>query len=90
MCGGVNRERHPIYGRRAPVYKNPETGEEYHLTDAPDLLNVLKDIEAQGAVIVLHGYSDQAGSGKTGSGFEFSKMERSSWKHGSRKVKKNW
>ena len=78
QCAEVLIERDlPFMVAVTPVYKNPETGEEYHLTDAPDLLNVLKDIEAQGAAIVLHGYSDQAGSGKTGSGFEFSKMERS-------------
>ncbi|SFG32932.1 Uncharacterized protein YdaL [Halobacillus alkaliphilus] len=78
QCAEVLIERNiPFMVAVTPVYKNPETGEEYHLTDAPDLLNVLKDIEVQGGAIVLHGYSDQSGSGITGDGFEFSKMEYS-------------
>ncbi|MCA1012284.1 DUF2334 domain-containing protein [Halobacillus halophilus] len=78
QCADVLIEKDiPFMVAVTPVYKNPETGEEYHLTDAPDLLNILHDIEDQGASIILHGYTDQSGTGKTGDGFEFSEMERS-------------
>ncbi|ELK48629.1 DUF2334 domain-containing protein [Halobacillus sp. BAB-2008] len=61
-----------------PVYVNPKTGERYRLSDAPDLLQVLKDLQSQGAAIVLHGYTDQACSLPTGSGFEFIGCEEDS------------
>ena len=41
------------------VYKNPETGEEVHLSDRPDFVAAIKDAEKKGAVIVMHGYTHQ-------------------------------
>lgn len=53
-----------------PVYKNPETGEEVHLSDRPDFVAAIKDAQAKGAVIVLHGYTHQR-VGETVVDYEF-------------------
>ncbi|MBN8235219.1 DUF2334 domain-containing protein [Halobacillus kuroshimensis] len=58
-----------------PVYKNPGEGETYYLEDAPQLIEALQTIQNKGAVIVLHGYTDQHGEGVSGDGFEFSPEE---------------
>lgn len=54
-----------------PVYTNPETGKEYHFSDSPKLLKVLKDAQKNGGSIVLHGYTHQFRLSETGEGFEF-------------------
>ncbi|MGP4042130.1 DUF2334 domain-containing protein [Gracilibacillus sp. D59] len=54
-----------------PVYVNQQTEEEYHLWEAPNLVETLKDMQKSGASIVLHGYTDQYQDGQTGDGFEF-------------------
>lgn len=53
-----------------PVYKNPETGEEVHLADRPEFVQAIKEAEAKGAVIVLHGYTHQR-VGETAIDYEF-------------------
>ncbi|MCA1021154.1 DUF2334 domain-containing protein [Halobacillus litoralis] len=58
-----------------PVYKNPREGETYDLEDAPQIVDALQTIQDKGAVIVLHGYTDQHGEGISGDGFEFSLEE---------------
>ncbi len=42
-----------------PVYINPGTGEEVHLSDKPDFVEAIKRAEAKGGTIVLHGYTHQ-------------------------------
>ncbi|MFD1927813.1 DUF2334 domain-containing protein [Sporosarcina siberiensis] len=54
-----------------PVYTNPETGKEYHFSDSPKLLKVLKNAQENGGSIVLHGYTHQYRESETGEGFEF-------------------
>ncbi|WP_164908588.1 DUF2334 domain-containing protein [Halobacillus litoralis] len=54
-----------------PVYFNPATGEEYKLSDSPALVELLQKIQLKGGSLVLHGYTDQSGKGKSGDGFEF-------------------
>ncbi|WP_240373981.1 polysaccharide deacetylase family protein [Bacillus piscicola] len=54
-----------------PVYTNPVTGEEHHFSDTPKLLKILKEMQKEGASIVLHGYTHQYRTSETGEGFEF-------------------
>ncbi len=58
-----------------PVYTNPETKKEYHFSDFPELLEVLKYIQNNGGSIVLHGYTHQFRLSETGEGFEFWDVE---------------
>lgn len=58
-----------------PVYTNPETGKQYHFSDSPQLLKVLKYMQENGGSIVLHGYTHQFRSSETGEGFEFWDVE---------------
>ena len=58
-----------------PVYTNPETGKEYHFSDSPKLLKVLKNAQKNGGSIVLHGYTHQFRLTETGEGFEFWDVE---------------
>ncbi|MBA2175454.1 DUF2334 domain-containing protein [Halobacillus locisalis] len=71
-CGEVlTKKEIPFMISVTPVYKNPSTGEMYHLSDSPDLVTVLQDLQTKGAAIILHGYTDQSGNGISGDGFEF-------------------
>lgn len=54
-----------------PVYKDPKTGETIHLKDKPELVDVLRYMQDNGASIVLHGYTHQFYDSETGEGFEF-------------------
>lgn len=54
-----------------PIYRNPETGDEYHFGDFPKLLEVLKYMQENGGRIILHGYTHQYKADETGEGFEF-------------------
>ncbi|GAE94570.1 hypothetical protein JCM21714_3740 [Gracilibacillus boraciitolerans JCM 21714] len=54
-----------------PVYKNPKTKEEFHLSDNSKLVDVLQFMQNNGGSFVLHGYTDQYGNNPTGDGFEF-------------------
>lgn len=54
-----------------PVYKDPKTGETIHLKDKPKLVHLLRDMQDNGASIVLHGYTHQFYESETGEGFEF-------------------
>ncbi len=53
-----------------PVYKNPETGEEVHLSDRPEFVAAIKDAESKGATIIMHGYTHQR-VGETVVDYEF-------------------
>jgi uncharacterized protein YdaL len=59
-----------------PVYVNPETEEEYHFSDNPELVDALKYMQDHGGSILLHGYTDQFGIAETGEGFEFWNKEK--------------
>lgn len=54
-----------------PVYTNPETGQQFHFSDSPKLLKVLKEAQKKGGSIILHGYTHQFRESETGEGFEF-------------------
>lgn len=58
-----------------PVYTDPETKKEYHFSDSPELLKLLKKMQNDGASIVLHGYTHQFRESETGEGFEFWDVE---------------
>lgn len=58
-----------------PVYTNPETGKQFHFSDSPKLLKVLKEAQQNGGSIVLHGYTHQFRKSETGEGFEFWDVE---------------
>ncbi|RJQ44248.1 MAG: DUF2334 domain-containing protein [Gaiellales bacterium] len=53
-----------------PVYVNPDTGEEIHLSDRPDFVKAIREAERKGGVVVLHGYTHQL-YGMTGVDHEF-------------------
>ncbi|MGF9769706.1 DUF2334 domain-containing protein [Bacillus albus] len=54
-----------------PVYKDPETGKTLHLKDKPELVDLLRSMQNDGAAIILHGYTHQFYDSETGEGFEF-------------------
>ncbi|QSS99697.1 polysaccharide deacetylase family protein [Pontibacillus sp. ALD_SL1] len=58
-----------------PVYRNPETQREIHLSDSPKLLNLLKKMQKEGGSIIMHGYTHQYRDDETGEGFEFWDVE---------------
>lgn len=58
-----------------PVYTNPDTGQQTHFSDSPELLKVLKAAQKNGGSIVLHGYTHQYRGSETGEGFEFWDVE---------------
>lgn len=58
-----------------PVYVDPKTHTETHLSDSPKLVKVLREMQKSGASIVLHGYRHQYKQEETGEGFEFWDVE---------------
>lgn len=58
-----------------PVYTNPESGERISLSDSDELVEVLKDMQNQGASIILHGYYHQYRDSETGEGSEYWDMQ---------------
>ncbi len=54
-----------------PVYTNPETGQRIHLSQAIELVEVLKEMQKNGASIIQHGYLHQYRADETGEGFEY-------------------
>ena len=42
-----------------PVYKDPDTGKIIHLKDKPELVNLLRSMQDDGAAIIMHGYTHQ-------------------------------
>lgn len=58
-----------------PIYTDPETGREYHFSDNKELTSVLQEMQADGASLVLHGYTHQFRQSETGEGFEFWDVE---------------
>ncbi|SIS42479.1 polysaccharide deacetylase family protein [Salimicrobium flavidum] len=61
-----------------PVYTDPKTGVEYHMSDYPKVLEVLKYMQDNGGSVVMHGYTHQYRSSETGEGFEFWDVENDS------------
>lgn len=57
-----------------PVYRNPATGEEVRLSERPDLVKALKQAQARGGAIILHGYTHQL-HGETVVDYEFWERE---------------
>lgn len=57
-----------------PVYVNPATGGEVRLSERPDLVRTLKEAQAKGGIIVLHGYTHQR-HGETVVDYEFWERE---------------
>ncbi|MFZ4451009.1 DUF2334 domain-containing protein [Salibacterium aidingense] len=58
-----------------PVYTDPETGEEMHFNDAPEVLKALRYMQKNGGSVILHGYTHQYRDSETGEGFEFWDVE---------------
>lgn len=54
-----------------PVYTNPETGQRIHLSQAIELVDVLQEMQANGASMIQHGYYHQYRADETGEGFEY-------------------
>lgn len=54
-----------------PVYTDPETGKTLHLKDKPELVDLLRSMQDDGAAIIMHGYTHQFYDSETGEGFEF-------------------
>ncbi|QHJ71813.1 polysaccharide deacetylase family protein [Planococcus halotolerans] len=54
-----------------PVYTNPETGDRIHLSQAMELVDVLKEMQENGASLIQHGYLHQYRKDETGEGFEY-------------------
>ncbi len=54
-----------------PVYKDPDTGKTVHLKDKPELVDLLRSMQDDGAAIIMHGYTHQFYDSETGEGFEF-------------------
>ncbi|MBA2175453.1 DUF2334 domain-containing protein [Halobacillus locisalis] len=58
-----------------PVYTKEKSGKQVHMSDYPEVLEVLKYMQKNGGSIVLHGYTHQYRSTETGEGFEFWDVE---------------
>ncbi|MGE6541167.1 DUF2334 domain-containing protein [Bacillus luti] len=54
-----------------PVYTDPDTGKTLHLKDKPELVDLLRSMQDDGAAIIMHGYTHQFYDSETGEGFEF-------------------
>lgn len=54
-----------------PVYKDPHTGKTIHLKEKPELVDLLRSMQDDGAAIIMHGYTHQFYDSETGEGFEF-------------------
>ncbi|OOZ85314.1 DUF2334 domain-containing protein [Bacillus cereus] len=54
-----------------PVYTDPETSKTLHLKDKPELVDLLRSMQDDGAAIIMHGYTHQFYDSETGEGFEF-------------------
>lgn len=67
----LKEEKIPYMITVIPVYYNPQTGEEIHLSETPKLVKVLRKMQENGASIVMHGYYHQYRDGETGEGFEY-------------------
>ena len=59
-----------------PIFVNPSTNEEFHLSENVDLVKALTYMQEHGASIILHGYTDQFDMSETGTGFEFWNKEK--------------
>nr|WP_251047807.1 DUF2334 domain-containing protein [Planococcus sp. ISL-109] len=54
-----------------PVYTNPETGQNIHLAQSIELVDVLQEMQNNGASLIQHGYYHQYRADETGEGFEY-------------------
>lgn len=61
-----------------PVYKDPDTGKTVHLKDKPELVDLLRSMQDDGAAIIMHGYTHQFYDSETGEGFEFWDVKQTS------------
>ncbi|MGL4819104.1 MAG: DUF2334 domain-containing protein, partial [Bacilli bacterium] len=58
-----------------PKYYDEVTDSYINLADVPELVDLLLDMQSNGASIVLHGYTHQYRQSETGEGFEFWDVE---------------
>ncbi|GAB6432816.1 polysaccharide deacetylase family protein [Bacillus luti] len=54
-----------------PVYTDPQTEKKIQLKDKPELVDLLRSMQDDGAAIIMHGYTHQFYDTETGEGFEF-------------------
>nr|MDH3175934.1 DUF2334 domain-containing protein [Bacillus pumilus] len=54
-----------------PVWIDRATGDEVTLSDRPKLVSVLKQLQGNGASIILHGFNRTYRTAESGQGFEF-------------------
>lgn len=54
-----------------PIWIDPATGDEVTLSDRPKLVHVLKQLQSNGASVVIHGFSRTYRTEESGKGFEF-------------------
>lgn len=54
-----------------PIWIDPATGDEVTLSARPKLVHVLKQLQSNGASVVLHGFSRTYRTEESGKGFEF-------------------
>jgi uncharacterized protein YdaL len=67
----LKRKNIPYIVSVIPVYRDPDTGEEFRFSDFPQLLSTLKYAQKNGGTIIMHGYTHQYKNDETGEGFEF-------------------
>ncbi|MCY7436742.1 DUF2334 domain-containing protein [Bacillus pumilus] len=67
----VSAQHIPYQIAVTPVWIDRATGDEVTLSDHPKLVNVLKQLQENGASIILHGFSRTYRTEESGQGFEF-------------------
>lgn len=67
----VSAQHIPYQIAVTPVWIDRATGDEVTLSDRPKLVNVLKQMQENGASIILHGFSRTYRTEESGQGFEF-------------------
>ncbi|WP_284905690.1 DUF2334 domain-containing protein [Bacillus sp. lyk4-R2A-2] len=67
----VSAQHIPYQIAVTPVWIDRATGDEVTLSDRPKLVNVLKQLQENGASIILHGFSRTYRTEESGQGFEF-------------------
>ncbi|EDW21776.1 DUF2334 domain-containing protein [Bacillus pumilus] len=67
----VSAQHIPYQIAVTPVWIDRATGDEVTLSDRPKLVNVLKQLQENGASIILHGFTRTYRTEESGQGFEF-------------------
>ncbi|MFP3822146.1 DUF2334 domain-containing protein, partial [Bacillus sp. SIMBA_008] len=67
----VSAQHIPYQIAVTPAWINRATGDEVTLSDRPKLVSVLKQLQENGASIILHGFSRTYRTEESGQGFEF-------------------